>query len=107
LALLDDITDLAVEVQWDIVKDDKDITILCALKGSPFDAQVMQDTKARDYTRDELDTLSVHREDESRVRSVEQCLTFGFAGTDGIEAKCLVVISYLVANTYPQRAEQF
>jgi hypothetical protein len=80
-------------VQWHLSKDSKDIVILCPIKGETFEAQVMQDVRAGANTRDELDTLSNDREDETRVRSGEQCLSFGFAGSDGIEAKCLVVLA--------------
>jgi hypothetical protein len=95
MEMFEEIIGMAVEIQFSIGQEAKNIQILYATEKSEFDPAIMQDVNNRPSPT-ENDQEPVNTPASGLVeaaRSVAACIEFGFQGSGGIEQKCSVILA--------------
>ena len=98
-----EIVHVAVELQFSIGKEGKNVTIIYPVDRAVFDPTFMEDVNDR-RSSEKAETSSIGASDVDMTptlevpaneppRTVLYCIGFGFQGSAGIEQKCQVVLA--------------
>lgn len=88
---VDELVATAVELQWNIAREGKDIGIMWAQPGDSFDPNWMEDVRPA-AEEDEPESLAAGGSDPLYHRLTKNCIAFGIEGPTGVVQKCLVVL---------------
>ncbi|KAH8087538.1 hypothetical protein HD553DRAFT_340713 [Filobasidium floriforme] len=101
--MFEEIIAMAVEIQFSLGKEGKNVQIIYAAENAPFDPAAMQDANNRSPDTEDNPIIDIpSASDPASVppniptgppRVVFQCLGFGFQGSAGIEQKCSVTLA--------------
>lgn len=88
---MDQLVAAAVELQWNIAREGKDIGIMWAQPRDSFDPNWMEDVRPA-VEADEPDSLAAAESDPLCLKLTKRCIAFGIEGPTGVVQKCLVVL---------------